>query len=68
VLAAEDVQRKIAVAAVIAVEKAAFLTTVQRGIRGVKIELDLLRRLVVRLQKQIHQQRIKRGRVSGVFL
>ena len=51
--AAKDVQRQIAVAVVIAVKEAAFLMPVQRIIGSVEIENDLLRRVLVRLEKQI---------------
>ena len=44
-LAAEHVERQIAVAVVVAVEEAPFLVAVQRIIGGVEIEDDLLRRL-----------------------
>jgi hypothetical protein len=47
VLTAEDVQRQIAIAPVVAMEEATFLLTVQRVVRGVKIQPDLSRRLGV---------------------
>ena len=55
-IAAEHIKRQIAVAIVVAVEEAAFLTAVQRIIGGVEIEDDLFRRLFMRLNEQIHQQ------------
>ncbi len=42
--AAEDVQRQIAVAVVVAVEEAAFLMAVQRIVGGIEVERDLRRR------------------------
>ena len=63
--AAEDVERQIAVAVVIAVEEAPFLMAVQRVVGGVEIEDDLLRRAAVRLQKQIDEQRLDRRRDHG---
>ena len=43
--AAEDVERQVAVAVVIAVEEPAFLVAVQRIVGGIEIEDDLLGRL-----------------------
>ena len=43
VLAAEDVERQVAVAIVIAVKEPAFLMAVQRVVGGIEIEDDLLR-------------------------
>jgi hypothetical protein len=54
--AAEHVERQVAIAVVVAVEKAALLMTVQRVIGGVEIEDDLLGRAVMRLKKQVDQQ------------
>src|SRR3954468_14740387 len=48
--AAEDVERQVTVAVVVAMEEAALLMTVQRIIRGVQIESDLLRSTTMRLQ------------------
>ena len=56
--AAEHVERQIAVAVVIAVEKAALLMAVQRVVGGVEIENDLLGRAAMRLQEQVDQQRL----------
>ncbi len=61
--AAEDVERQIAVAAVIAVEEPALLLAVQRIVGGVEIEDDLLRRCLVRLEEQRHEQPLNGGRV-----
>jgi hypothetical protein len=41
--AAEDVERQVAVAIIIAVEEAAFLVAMQRIIGGIKVEDDLFR-------------------------
>ena len=54
-LAAEDVQRQITVATVVAVKESTFLVTVQRVIGGIKIESDLARRLRMRFNKQLDQ-------------
>ena len=54
--AAEDVERQIAVAVVIAVEEAPLLMPVQRIVGGVEIEDDLLRRRAVRLEEEIDEQ------------
>ncbi len=55
-LAAEDVQRQIAVAAVVAVKEAPFLLTVQRIVGGIQIQPDFFRGPRVRFDKQIDQQ------------
>ena len=65
VTAAEDVERQVAVAVVIAVEEPAFLLAVQRIVRGIQVEDDLPRRLGVRLQEQIDEQRLDRRRVMA---
>jgi hypothetical protein len=44
VLVAEDVQRKLAVMAVVAMEETPFLLSVQRVVGGVRIQPDRLRR------------------------
>ena len=61
--AAEHVERQVAVAVVIAVEEPAFLMAVQRIVRGIEIEDDLLRRLPMRVQEQIDEQRLDRRRI-----
>src|SRR6476661_4155522 len=61
--ATEHVERQITVSVVIAVEEPAFLMPVQRVIGGIKVENDLARRLVVRIQELRHQQRLDGGRV-----
>ena len=62
--AAEDVQRQIAVAVVIAVEEAAFLMAVQRIIRGIEVEDDLLGRRLVCLEEQVDEQPFDRRAVK----
>ena len=54
--AAEHVQRQIAIAVVIAVEEAAFLVAMQRIIRGVEVEDDLIGRRLVRFEEQLDEQ------------
>ena len=49
-LAAEDVQRQIAVIIVVAVEEPPFLVAVQRIVRGIQVQDDLARRLVMGLR------------------
>jgi hypothetical protein len=63
--AAEDIQRQIAVAVVIAVKEAAFLMPVQRIVGGVEVENDLLWRISVRREKQIDKQRLDLCRIPG---
>ena len=46
-------------------EKAALLVPVQRIVRGVKVEDDLLGRPFVGFQEQRHRQRLDRGFVAG---
>ena len=55
-VAAEGVERQIAVAVVIAVEEPPLLVPVQGVVRGVQVEDDLLRWLGVRFQEQVHEQ------------
>jgi len=57
---AEDVERQIAVAIVIAVEEAPLLVPVQRVIGRVEVENDLLRRRGVRLEEEIDKQAFDR--------
>jgi hypothetical protein len=63
--AAEHVERKVAVAIVITVEEPAFLMSVQRIIGGVEIKRDLRWRFRVRVEKQVDEQCLDRGRVGG---
>ena len=62
---AEDVQRQVTIAVIIAVKEAAFLMAVQRIIGGVEVENDLLRRLLVRLQEEIDKQGFDLGAVPA---
>ncbi len=61
--AAEDVERQVAVAVVIAMEEAALLASVQRVVGDVEIELQPLRRALVGVEKQVHEQRLDRAGV-----
>src|ERR1700730_426816 len=54
--AAEDVERQVAVAVVIAVKEALLLMPVQWVVSGVEIEDDLLRRRGVRLEEEVDEQ------------
>ncbi len=56
VATAEDIERQVAVAVVIAVEEAAFLVAVQRIVGGIQVEHDLLGRLPMRLHEQVDEQ------------
>ena len=58
--AAEDVERQVAVAVVIAVEEPALLLAVHRIVGGIEIEDDPLRRGSVRLQEDVHEQALDR--------
>jgi hypothetical protein len=60
VLAAEDIEREVAVVAVVAVEEAAFLMTVDGVVGRVEIEDDLLGRVGVRLQEQLDEEPLDR--------
>src|SRR5437762_9819799 len=62
---AENVERQIAVAVVIALKEPPFLMPVQRVIGRIEIEDDLLWRMLVRLQEQIDKQRLDPGAVPG---
>ena len=52
---AEDVERQIAVAVVVAVEEPTFLVPVQRIVGRIEVEHDLLRRLGVGVEKQVDE-------------
>ena len=65
--AAEDVERQVALAVVIAVEEAPLLVPVHRIVGGVEIEHDLTRRRLVRLKKQVDEQALD-GRRSWPIL
>ena len=58
--AAEDVERQVAVAVVIAVEEPAFLMAMQRIVGRIEIEHDLPWRLRVRLEEQIDEHGLDR--------
>jgi hypothetical protein len=62
---AEDVQRQVTIAVIIAVEEPTFLVPVQRIVGGIQIENDLLRRALVCLQEQIDEQPLDRSRVMA---
>ena len=59
--AAEDVERQVAVGVVVAVEEAALLVPVQRDVGGVEVEDDLPRGRAVRVEEEVHEQRLDRG-------
>ena len=63
--AAEHIERQVAVAVVVAVEEPSLLVAVQRVVGGVEIEHDLLRRLRVRVEEEVHEQRLDRRAVVG---
>ena len=54
--AAEDVEREIAVAVVVAVEVSTFLVAVERIISGVEVNDNAHRRLAMSFQEQIDEQ------------
>lgn len=61
--AAKHVKRQVAVALVVAVKEAPFLIAVQRIVGRVQVQRDLLRRLRMRLHKQIDEQPLDRRRI-----
>jgi hypothetical protein len=63
--AAEDVERQVAVAVVIAVEEAPLLMSVHRIVSGVEIKDDLLRGAAMRLQEQVDEQALDGGPVMA---
>ena len=63
--AAEDIQRQIAIAVVIAVEEPAFLMPVQWVIGGIEIERDLRRGFGVGIEEQIDEQGLDGGCIGG---
>ncbi len=63
--AAENVERQIAVAVVIAVKKAPFLMPVQRVVGGIEIEDDLLWRPPMGLHKEIDKKRLDLAAIPG---
>ncbi len=58
--AAEDIKWQVAVAVVVAVEEPALLVAVQRIVSRVQVEHDLLRRLAVRVEKEVDEQPLDR--------
>src|SRR6478609_3276340 len=63
--AAEDVERQVAIAVIIAVEEPSFLMPMQRIIGGVEIERDLAGRPGVRIEEQIDEQRLDRTSIGA---
>lgn len=63
--AAEDVERQVAIAAVVGVEEAALLAAVHGIVGGVEIEDDLLRRPAMRLEEEVDEERLDRRRIVG---
>ena len=64
-VAAEDVERQVAVAAIVAVEEPALLGAVQRIVGGVEVEHDLLGWRRVRVEEQLDEQPLDRGPVMA---
>ncbi len=64
----EDVQRQVAIVAVVAVEEAPFLFAVQRRVGHVEIEDHFLRRRGVRLDERVQQQLVDAIEVAGNLL
>src|SRR3954469_10283884 len=62
---AEDVERQVAVAVVIAMEEPAFLLAMQRVIGGIEIECDLCRSLGVGIEEQIDEQGLDGSGIGG---
>jgi hypothetical protein len=63
--AAEQIERQVAVAIVVAVKEPAFLMAVQRVVGRVEIENDRLGRACVRLQEEVDEQDRDRRRVMA---
>ncbi len=61
--AAEDVQRQIAVAVVVAVEVPALLLAVERIVGGIEVEHDADRRLAMGVEEEIDEQPLDRAAV-----
>ena len=68
--AAEDVERQVAIAVVVAMEEArsaraphAFLLAVDRVVGGVEVEHDLLRRSLVAIEEDVHEQCFQARRI-----
>src|SRR5208337_3380475 len=58
--AAEDVERQVAIAVVVAMEELTFLVAMQRIVGGIKVENDLFGRLGVGVQEEIDEQAFDR--------
>src|SRR5262249_35233812 len=58
-IAAEEIQRQIAVFLIVAMKEASFLFAVQRIVSRVQIDDDQLRRLFVRLRKDVDEKIIR---------
>ena len=63
-VARKDVQRQITIVAVVAVKEAAQLMAVHRVVRGVQVQDDLTRGMGERLQEEVHQLVVGRGRLG----
>jgi len=66
--AAEDVERQVTVAIVVAVEELAFLIPMQWIVGGIEIKDDLFRRLLMGIKEEIDEQRLDRGRVVAYLV
>jgi hypothetical protein len=62
-LTAEDIERQIAVAVVVAMEEAAFLMAMQRVVSRIQIKDDLARRRPVRLEEEVDEEALDGGTV-----
>ena len=62
-VAAEDVERQVAVAVVVAVEEAPLLATMQRVVGGVEVEDQPRRRPRMGIEEEIDEQPLDRRRV-----
>ena len=65
VATAEDVERQVAIAVIVAVEEPPFLVSVDRIIGGIEIENNLLGGLGMRLDEQLPEQGLDRGRIMA---
>ena len=61
--AAEDVERQVAIAVVVAMEEPTFLLAVDRVVGGVEVEHDLLRRSLVAIEEDVHEQCFQARRI-----
>ena len=67
-VAAEDVQREVAVPLIVAVEESSELFPVQRVVGGVQIQHDLVRRALMGLKEDVHEEVQYRPAVHGDLL